>query len=123
MISCMEAVNSDRRDTQRIANRKSLFFSLISLVLGFLLLSGFLGRAEAARQCPDGSPAGRGNVCPDVPDNAAEWIGYSTPGQMVVGQTYAVSATYKNVGNQVWGSNLGYKLGYAGTPSVASPWG
>ncbi|WOP51425.1 RHS repeat-associated core domain-containing protein [Xanthomonas euvesicatoria] len=119
----MEAVNSDRRDTQRIANRKSLFFSLISLVLGFLLLSGFLGRAEAARQCPDGSPAGRGNVCPDVPDNAAEWIGYSTPGQMVVGQTYAVSATYKNVGNQVWGSNLGYKLGYAGTPSVASPWG
>nr|WP_252513597.1 RHS repeat-associated core domain-containing protein [Xanthomonas arboricola] len=119
----MEAVKSDRRDTQRIANRRSLFFSLLSLVLGFLLLSGFLGRAEAARQCPDGSPAGRGNVCPDVPDNAAEWIGYSAPGQMVVGQTYAVSATYKNVGNQVWGSTLGYKLGYAGTPSVASPWG
>nr|WP_155617039.1 RHS repeat-associated core domain-containing protein [Xanthomonas translucens] len=91
--------------------------------LAFLLLLALPGFAHAARQCPDGSPAGRGNICPNVPDNEARWVGYSVPAQMVVGQSYAVSATYQNIGNQVWDSSIGHKLGYAGSAISVNPWG
>ncbi|MBB4130001.1 RHS repeat-associated core domain-containing protein [Xanthomonas sp. 3075] len=50
-------------------------------------------------------------------------MGYNVPSQMVVGQTYAVSATYQNMGNQVWGSSIGHKLGYGGSSVPVSPWG
>ncbi|MBB3823460.1 RHS repeat-associated protein [Xanthomonas arboricola] len=101
-------------------------FSALRTLLGrfaLVLLLALPGFAHAARQCPDGSPAGRGNICPDVPDNEARWVGYNVPSQMVVGQTYAVSATYQNMGNQMWGSSIGHKLGYGGSSVPVSPWG
>lgn len=119
----MDAVDQRQKVEIVGSNRTFQAFRTLEGLLAFLLLLALSGFAQAARQCPDGSPAGRGNICPDVPDNEARWVGYNVPAQMVVGQSYAVSATYQNMGNQVWGPSIGHKLGYGGSSVPVSPWG
>ena len=123
MNQCMEAVEHVMENCQMSSAETSKILPLLWGMIASLLLLVIPGFAEAAKQCPDGSPAGRGNLCPDIPLNDARWVGYSVPGQMVVGQTYATSATYKNVGDQQWGSGIGHKLGYGGSSVPVSPWG
>ena len=93
MNECMEVSQQALDSCQVGVPKRPKVSVLLRAAIVVILLLALPGLAEAARQCPDGSPAGRGNLCPDVPLNDARWVGYSVPGQMVVGQTYATSAT------------------------------
>ncbi|MEB1609816.1 RHS repeat-associated core domain-containing protein [Xanthomonas campestris pv. campestris] len=90
-----------------------------------LLVLGLPGIAQAARQCPDGSPAGSANECPnpvEPKENDSEYIGGSVPTTMVVGQSYAASITFQNTGWKTWTSQELYRLGSQG-PTDNSTWG
>lgn len=92
-----------------------------------LLLSMFSQSAFAARQCPDGSTAGPGNICeppdpPSPPPLLSSFLSQSVPTTMVVGQSYGVSLSYKNTGGTTWTAASAFSLG-SQNPGDNTTWG
>ena len=97
---------------------------LLCILIAASALSSF--PAWAARQCPDGSTAGPGNVCPDPPDpvptNAATFVSQSVPASVQAGQTATVSVQMRNSGTTTWTSASNYRLG-SQNPLDNTTWG
>ncbi|MEE5092555.1 hypothetical protein V2H26_21710 [Xanthomonas euvesicatoria] len=101
------------------------FLTVACSGLALLTLCGIASVAEAARQCPDGSPAGAANECPtpvEKSEDDAKYIGGSVPTTMVVGQSYAASVTFQNTGWKTWTAQELYRLG-SQNPTDNSTWG
>lgn len=85
------------------------------LVISLLLF----GSAFAAPpRCEDGSRPHPTKGCPEdyepLPGSLqrqSTYISMSVPTQMVVGQPYAVSVTYKNIGKATWTNEQNFRLG------------
>lgn len=108
-----------------ILTRQKRSFSTACSALALVTLCAIASVADAARQCPDGSPAGSANECPtpvEPKENDSKYIGGSVPTTMVVGQSYAASVTFQNTGWKTWTAQELYRLG-SQSPTDNSTWG